>query len=66
MSKKEVTDTATSAMIDKLHSRILLRALNELIEECMDEFMDPKAPSRRAIMEARKLLPKQYSNTLMK
>lgn len=62
MTKKEFTDKDILEMANKLH----LRTLDELITACLDEFGEPKAPSKRAIMEARKMLPVGYDNTLIR
>ena len=41
-------------------------ALDELVGACMDDFMDPKVPSRRALMHARSMLPPACEHALKK
>lgn len=42
--------------------RILTKHFDTFIGECMDENGKPKAPSTKALMQARACLPAQYAN----
>jgi hypothetical protein len=46
--------------------RAMLRELDEFVGDCMDEQGNPKAPSKKALMLARSILPPGYKHTLTK
>ena len=48
--------------IDAHALRILTKHFDTFISECMDTDGKPKAPSTKALMQARACLPAQYAN----
>jgi len=57
-----------SAHIEVLRTAIdlLNESLDAFIGACVDENGNPKAPDKRALMDARKMLPAQYRHTMIK
>lgn len=57
---------AADIKVLSLAARAVSTALDELVGACMDDFMDPKVPSRRALMHARSMLPPTCGHALKK
>lgn len=57
---------AEKSRVDDTIIRVLTKALDKLVGACMDDKGAPKAPDKKELMEARKMLPPSSKHTLTK
>ena len=66
MSSKSYSEMTPEEQVSLQIIHTLTWELASFVGECMDEEGKPKAPSKKALIDARKLLPAAYPHTLIK
>ena len=52
--------------IDEAYRHVMNKALSDLVMACMDDKGNPKAPDKRDLMKARRMVHPKYPGTLVK